>query len=265
MAYDYVSIERHGGVAVVAFQREDGVNALSMKLARELTATAHGLYDDLSTHAIVLVGRGKGFCAGRDLRDPEIAARTAGPMLARRHLGGDGWRLCKAWEELEQFTIAAIEGFAIGGGLAFALATDWRVMGAGAHFRAPEVALGLSMSWGSIPRLVNLVGPARTKQVLMMANDGIDAGHALAWGLAQDVVPDGSAEEAAIVWAQKVAAMPPVAARMTKKTINAYSNALSSLAVHMDTEEVILTETTDDHAEGVSAFLGRRAPRFTGA
>ena len=82
---------------------------------------ANALYDDLQTHAIVLVGRGKGFCAGRDLSDSEIAARTAGPMLASRHLGGDGWRLCQAWERLEQFTVAAVERFAVGGGLAFAL------------------------------------------------------------------------------------------------------------------------------------------------
>lgn len=252
------------GVTTVAFDRGDGLNAMSMQLARELTAAANRLYDDLDTHAVVLVGRGKGFCAGRDLRDAEIAERTAAGMLRRRHLGGDGWRLCQAWERLEQFTVAAVERFAVGGGLAFALSTDWRVLGQGAHFRAPEVALGLSMSWGSIPRLVNLVGPARAKQILLMANDGIAAEQALAWGLAQDVVPDGEAEAAAVAWAAKVAAMPPVPARMTKKTINAYANALSDLAVHMDTEEVILTEITGDHAEAVDAFLARRKPRFQG-
>ena len=264
MKFEFVTVERQAGVATVAFDRGDGVNAMSMQLARELTATANALYDDLETHAIVLVGRGKGFCAGRDLRDSEIAARTAGPMLARRHLGGDGWRLCQAWERLEQFTIAAVERFAVGGGLAFALATDWRVVGESAHFRAPEVALGLSMSWGSIPRLVNLVGPARAKQILMMANDGVSAEQALAWGLAQDIAPDGEVEARALEWARKVAAMPPVPARMTKKTINAYSNALADLTVHMDTEEVILTETTQDHAEAVDAFFARRPPRFTG-
>ena len=144
----------------------------------------------------------------------------------------------------------------VGGGLAFALATDWRVVGQSAHFRAPEVALGLSMSWGSIPRLVNLVGPARAKQVLLMADDRIDASQALDWGLAQDVVADGEAEAAAVRWAIKVASMPPVPARMTKKTINAYANALSDLAVHMDTDEVILTETTEDHEARVAAYLG---------
>ena len=266
MSSSFVTVERPSpGIAVVAFDRGDGLNAMSMQLARELTAAANHLYDDLDTHAIVLVGRGKGFCAGRDLRDVEIAERAQAGMLRRRHLGGDGWRLCRAWERLEQFTIAAVERFAVGGGLAFALATDWRVMGSSAHFRAPEVALGLSMSWGSIPRLVNLVGPARAKQILLMANDRIDARQSLAWGLAQDVVPDGEVEAAAVQWAEKVAAIPPLPARMTKKTINAYANALSDLAVHMDTDEVILTEHTSDHAEAVDAFLSRRVPVFKGA
>jgi len=264
MIFEYVTIERRGPVAIVAFDRGDGLNAMSMQLARELTQAATMLYEDLAAHAVVLVGRGKGFCAGRDLRDIGIAERTKAPMLRRRHLGGDGWRLCQAWERLEQFTVAAVERFAVGGGLAFALSTDWRVIGESAHFRAPEVALGLSMSWGSIPRLVNLVGPARAKQILLMADDRIVAEQAFAWGLVQDVVPDGEAEAAAIRWAEKVANMPPVPVRMTKKTVNAYAGALADVAVHMDTEEVILTEHTGDHSEAVDAFLNRRPPRFTG-
>ena len=82
--------------------------------------------------------------------------------------------------------------------------------------------------------------------------------------ITKDIAPDGEVEARALEWARKVAAMPPVPARMTKKTINAYSNALADLTVHMDTEEVILTETTQDHAEAVDAFFARKPPRFTG-
>ena len=98
-----------------------------------------------------------------------------------------------------------------------------------------------------------------------MANDRIPTADGLAWGLLQDVVPDGKAEAAAIAWAEKVAAMPPLPARMTKKTVNAYANALSSLAVHMDTEEILLSEHTADHREAVDAFFARRPPVFRGA
>ena len=111
-------------------------------------------------------------------------------------------------------------------------------MGQGAHVRAPEISLGLSMSWGSIPRLINLVGPARTKQVLCLANDRITADDALAWGLVQTVVPDGEAGAHARTLADRAAAMPPVPLRMTKATVNAVAAASSAAVVHMDTEEV---------------------------
>ncbi len=263
--WQFVEIERRDRVAIVRFDRGDGLNPLSLELIRELTAAAHGFAEDLETTAIVLVGAGRSFSAGRDLRDPETPARATKPMLERRRLAGAGARLCRAWEELEQFTVAAIEGFAIGGGLALALACDLRVMGQGAHIRAPEIGLGLSMSWGSIPRLVGLVGLARAKQILLLANDRVSAADALAWGLVQEVTPDGGALDRAVALAEKVAAMPPVTVRMTKTTVNAVAHALSAAVIHMDTDQVMLTETTRDFAEGVAAFKERRKPRFTGA
>jgi enoyl-CoA hydratase len=265
MATDFVRIEKRGALAIVRFDRGDRLNAMSMALARELTRVAHDFRDDLDTTAIVVTGTPRAFCAGRDLRDPEIEQRTQAPMLRRRRLSDDGARLTRAWEELEQLTVCAVEGFAVGAGLALALAFDVRFMGAGAHFRAPEIALGLSMSWGSIPRLVNLVGPARAKQILINADDRISAEEAHAWGLVQGVAPDGEALDHAVRFAAKAAAMPPLTVRITKRTINAYANALAPLAVHMDTDQVILTETTADHREAVAAFKAKREPRFSGA
>lgn len=207
MAYDYVSIEREDRVATVTFDRGNRLNPLSLKAIEELTDAALNFRDDLETSAIVLrTPDGSGFSAGRDLADPAMELRRDKPMLARRHAAGAGKRLCAAWEGLEQFTIAAIEWFAIGGGLALAAAFDLRVMGRSAHFRAPEVALGLSMSWGTIPRLVALVGPARAKQILCLGNDRIEAADALAWGLAQEVVEDGQAATRALELAARAAA-----------------------------------------------------------
>src|SRR3546814_887655 len=264
MSWEFVKVERRGRVAIVRLDRGDGMNPLSLQALRELTEAAQSFAADLETTAIVLTGAGRGFSAGRDLRDPQMSERLGRPMIGRRHLSGAGARLCRAWEELEQFTIAAIEGFAIGGGLALALALDLRVVGAGAHFRAPEIGLGLSMSWGSIPRLINLVGPARAKQILILAQDRVPAADALAWGLAQEVVPDGQALDRAVALAEKAAAMPPVTVRMTKQTVNAIANASSAALIHMDTDQLMLTETTKDFAEGVAAFKERRKADFTG-
>lgn len=265
MAWEYTEIERHGRLALVRFDRGDGLNPMSSKLARELTAVAQSFIDDTDTSVIVLTGtKNGGFCAGRDLKDAEGSARYDRPMLERRNATQIGTRLCGAWEQLEQLTICAIEKFAVGAGLALALATDIRVMGEGAHFRAPEVPLGLSMSWGSIPRLVALVGPGRTKQMLCMGDARVSAQQALAWGLAEEVVSNGEALKKAMEMGEAAAAMPPLAVRMTKTTVNAVAMSAGRAMVHMDTDQLILTEHTRDHQEAIAAFREKRKPRFDG-
>ena len=154
--WSYVSITSDDNVAIVKYDRGDSINALSFKGMSELTEAAGLIKSDLSIKAVALIGNNRAFSAGRDLKDPELDGRQKTSLLHRRHIAGAGARLCKAWSELEQFTACGIEGFAIGGGLALAVSVDYRVAGYSVHFRAPEAALGLSMSWGSIPRLVNL-------------------------------------------------------------------------------------------------------------
>ena len=180
MAHEYVTVAREGRVATVTFDRGNRLNPLSLKAVGELTEVALGFRDDLETSAIVLrTPGGSGFSAGRDLSDPAMELRRDKPMLARRHAAGAGKRLCAAWEGLEQFTIAAIERFAIGGGLALAAAFDLRVMGAGAHFRAPEVALGLSMSWWALPAPNRSSASATTASSRRMPLPG--ASHRRSW------------------------------------------------------------------------------------
>ena len=118
--------------------------------------------------------------------------------------------MCRAWHEMEQVTIAAIEGFCIGGGAALAVSLDFRVCARGAHFRIPEVALGMNMSWGSIPRMLQLMGPARTKQAVILASERIQAEQAYEWGLVEHLAEDGSALAAAMALANRIAAEPPL-------------------------------------------------------
>jgi enoyl-CoA hydratase/carnithine racemase len=165
---------------------------------------------------------------------------------------------------MEQVTIGAIEGFAIGGGVALAVALDFRVMASNAHLRVPEIALGMSMSWQSIPRMLHLMGPARTKQAVIIADERISAEEAREWGLVEEVAEPGKAFETAMALAEKVARQPPIAVSMTKLTVNRLAHALDDLASHMDGDQFLLAGMSEDHKEGVAAFLERRKAKFRG-
>ena len=265
---EFVTIEKglgpEGRVAVVRFDRGDGINALSPEALRQLTAAARSFEDDSATSVVVLSGGADAFSAGFDLKDAEGQARRSMDIGAlRRHLKL-GPKLTRAWHEMEQITIAAIEGFCIGGAVALAVALDFRVMGRDAHLRVPEIGLGMNMSWQSIPRMLHLIGPARTKQAVILADDRISAEEAHQWGLVEQVTDPGKAFDGAMTLAFKVAEQPPISVAMTKLTINRLAHVLDDLAGHMDIDQFALASLTEDHKEGVAAFLGRRKPRFKG-
>ena len=265
---DFVKIEKglgpDGRIAVVRFDRHDGINALSPEALRQLTAAARSFEDDAATSVVVLTGNPGAFSAGFDLKDAEGQSRKEMDLGAlRRHLKL-GPRLTHAWQEMEQITIGAIEGFCIGGGLALAVALDFRVMGSDAHLRVPEIGLGMNMSWQSIPRMLHLMGPARTKQAVILADEPISANEAYEWGLVEQVTDPGYAFDAAMEMARKVAAQPPLSVAMTKLTVNRLAHALDDLASHMDLDQFALASFSEDHKEGVEAFLTRRKPKFRG-
>lgn len=264
----FVTIERglgpEGRIAVVHFDRKDGINALSPEAIRQLTDAARSFEDDGATSVVVLTGSGKAFSAGFDLKDAEGRSRATMDLGAlRRHLRL-GPRLSRAWQDMDQVTIAAIEGFCVGGGVALAVALDFRVMARDAHMRVPEIGLGMNMSWQSIPRMLHLIGPARTKQAVILADNRISAADAYEWGLVEKVVEKGDALSAAMMLAEQIAAQPPISVAMTKQTVNRLAHALDDLASHMDVDQFALAMKSEDHIEGVASFLGRRKPRFRG-
>jgi len=259
----FVNIEKSGRIAVVRFDRDISANPLSLELLRELTEAARSFDDDTETSAVILTGRADNFSMGADLKDPEMAAlRQAG--LAERRLGlMTGTRMCRAWEEVQALTISAIEGWCVGGGVALCVATDLRIVGESSGLYVPEIERGMNMSWGSVPRITNLVGPARAKRIVVLA-EKIMAPRAEAWGLADEVVADGETMAAAQEMAERAASLPPVALRMCKQDINAYANALNQTASHADYDQFALTEDSKDFAEGVQAFLEKRPANYTG-
>jgi enoyl-CoA hydratase/carnithine racemase len=264
----FVTIEKglgpEGRIAVVRFDRGDGINALSPEALRQLTDAARSFEDDSATSVVVLTGSDKAFSAGFDLKDAEGRARKTMDIGALRRQLKLGPRLSHTWQEMEQITIGAIEGFCIGGGVALAVALDFRVVARNAHFRVPEIGLGMNMSWQSVPRMLHLMGPARTKQAVILADQRISAEEALQWGLVEEVADPGKALDAAMAMAAKVAAQPPLSVAMTKLTVNRLTHVLDDLASHMDVDQFALASLTEDHKEGVEAFLNRRKPKFKG-
>lgn len=261
--YEFLSIEEDGRIAIVRFDRGFKANPLSLALLEELTDVARRYADRPDISAVILTGRVDCFSMGMDLKDEaSMAARRAG--LAERRLSlRAGPRMCQAWEEVDALTIAAIEGWCVGGGAALAVSCDLRVMGASARLYVPEVERGFNMSWGSVPRITALVGPARAKRVVTLC-EKLDAETAERWGLADAVVADGAAMGRARDFAERAAELPPSAMKMTKHDVNVAAHALSRVTAHRDLDAFALTERSEDFREGVAAFLEKRPAKFTG-
>ena len=168
MAYDLLTLDIEHRLAVVRLNRPEARNALSQALMRELIRCAHELAERSDIDVVLLTGGEVCLSAGADLKDARAWADDTLPLVARREIAALGYRLCRAWEELPQISIVAIEGYAVGGALALSLACDWRVMADDAFVSLPEIALGIPLTWGTLPRLTSLVGPARAKRLTIL-------------------------------------------------------------------------------------------------
>jgi enoyl-CoA hydratase len=248
----YVSIEHRGAVALVRFDRRGNLNAFDQDTILELTAVARAFQDDLDTRAVVLTGTTRAFSAGIDLKDPATWAVPESDV-ALRHRSYRGVRLCQAWEDMPQVTVAAIDGLAVGAGVAIALACDFRVLARDAYLYVPEVKIGLNLQWGALPRLVSLVGPARAKRIVLLC-EKMPAEQAFAWGLVDELAPGGEAVETALKLAGAVSGMPAATTAMVKEAINATANALHRASAFADADQSALTRTFQDAIAARAAF-----------
>ena len=256
--WEYVTITRTPPVAFVRFDRKSNLNAFNQQLIRELTEAAISLQDDIDVHAVVLSGMDKAFSAGSDLQDGLFAqldspGLTGWDDLVLRHRFYSGVRLCRLWEELPQITIAAMERMSIGGGVAFALACDWRVMGRGAFLYLPEVKFGINLQWGMLPRLISLIGPAKTKRFGLIC-ERMNGDTALEWGVVDAIAEDGKTIEMALEMARRVTEMPATAVRLMKEAINATTNALHRASSFADADQSQLSGSLASSRRAREAF-----------
>lgn len=253
------------GVRQVTLNRPSSLNALNHELVRDLHAALDVIEQDASCHVVVLTGAGRGFCAGLDLEgygdDDARRAKgtTRGLLEQQRDIVGIAQRL----HRLRQPVIAAVNGAAAGGGMAFALACDIRMASDQAAFAVSFINAGFSgCDIGTSWLLPRLVGAGRAHE-LMLTGRKIDAREALHMGLVTDVVPAEYLLERALAMAGFVLAHPPLSVELTKQGMWLALEVPSfDAAVEFENRQQVLTAMTDDQAEALQAWSERRAPTF---
>jgi enoyl-CoA hydratase len=247
-----VHLERDAGVAIVTVDRQDALNALDVATLTELRDALRELADDAAVRAVVLTGAGdKAFVAGADIKymsglDPEQA----------RAWGALGHEAALLLETMPKPTIAAVHGFALGGGCELALACDIRYAGPRAKFGQPEINLGIVPGWGGTQRLARVCGIGVAKE-LVFTGKTIDAEEAFRIGLVNAI--SDQVVDLALETARELAAKSPVALAIAKRLVNAAPTALEREA-----DEFGALFASEDAREGLVAFVEKRAPRFVG-
>ena len=259
MPFENLLVERDGNVAVVTINRPKVLNPLNTATMEELTRAMTELGADDSVRAVVLTGAGeKSFVAGADIN--ELAVQT--PVGGREH-ALRGQRVLDTIEQLGKPVIAAINGFALGGGCELAMACTLRVAADTAKLGQPEINLGLIPGYAGTQRLTRLVGRGVALEILL-TGDPISAAEAHRIGLVNRVVPAAEVLSAAKTLAQQLASKAPVAARYIIDAVNRGADLPLNHAQVYETTMFGLVSTTEDMREGTKAFLEKRKPEWKG-
>jgi len=255
MTTDLVLVERSGSVATVRLNRPEKLNAVTQQMSDELVRIVRDLNDAPDVRAVVYTGTGRAFSAGSDISTLDQYP-TPWSFRNRRDY-------CDALRELRKPVVAAVNGFAFGGGLEASLTCDIRVAADTATFAAPEVKLGWVGGGGMSALLANSIG-ASNAALMLMTGDAIDAEQALAWGLVSEVMPADEVVGRAQAIAGAIARRPPIAAESAKANLRAAWNLPQDQAIAYEREMQSIAFATDDAAEGRAAFAEKRDGVFRG-
>ncbi len=257
MTYENVITEKSGGIGLITINREEVRNAIDPPTYGEIIDAMISFEADEEMGVIIITGAGdKSFAAGSDIR--QIRERSLLDGLA-----APPQRNLAKIENIEKPIIAAINGFALGGGCELSMACDIRIASDRAKLGQPEVNLGIMPGAGGTQRLINLVGLGKAKE-LILTGDIIDAREAERIGLVNKVVPHEELMAAAREMAGRILEKGPLAVRLAKMTMNAGVKGGQEAAMLVERFAQSCLMTTDDKSEGTSAFLEKRRPEFRG-
>lgn len=259
MSFQNVRIERDGAIAVLTVDRPKALNAMDQATLRELRAAAEALDAEPGIGVIVVTGAGeKAFVAGADIGEMLSMAPAQAEAHARH-----GQSVVGAFERARKPVIAAINGYALGGGLELALACDIRIASENAQMGLPEVSLAVIPGFGGTQRLARIVGEGRAKE-LVMTGRRVKAEEALAMGLVNKVVPQAQLIEAAKQVARDILANGPVAVRLAKEVVHRGLSTTLDDGLLLEEKAFGLVFATRDQKEGMRAFLEKRKPTWKG-
>lgn len=259
MDFKLIIYEKSEGIATITLNRPEALNAFSKEVVEEILQALEDIRRDENVRVVVLTGAGeKAFSAGADIK----AMIGINPLKARE-LSLMGEKLCVSFENLEKPVIAALNGYALGGGMEVAMSCDIRIASENVRMGQTEINIGLIPGWGGTQRLTRLVGRGKAKE-LVFTGKMIDARTAEQLGIVNMVVPADKFRETVRQFALELAAKAPVALKIAKALIDKGADIGLESALALEREGFGVVASTEDLQEGVKAFTEKRKPTFKG-
>ncbi len=257
--YETIKIEREENIVWIVLNRPHRLNAFNDILVEELSEALDTVENDPSVRCVIITGEGdRAFSAGADITAFPKVTPVKAQEFSRR-----GQKVFSKIEEMSKPVIAAINGYALGGGLELALACDFRIASEHAELGTPEINLGIIPGWGGTQRLVRTVGLRNARRIVMFG-ERIKADEALKIGLVDKVVPFEKLREEAKALAKRLAEGPPIAMKYAKHALNFGSQVPLDVGLRLEATLMALLFSTQDVKRGIEAFMSKRKPEFKG-
>ncbi len=253
----YIDLQKDDGVALLTIDRPEALNAMNVLMLEELCEVIDQVEEDDEVRVLVITGAGRAFVAGADIAH----MKDFSPQQAKEW-SEQGQRTVGKIENMKKPVIAAVNGYALGGGTELAMACDIRVASDRAVFGQPEVKLGMIAGFGGTQRLPRLVGPGMAKEMLF-TGDHYNAEAAQRMGLVNKVVPAGELMSYCLDMAKRIAARGTLAVRLSKEAVNHGRDMDLQKALRLESSLYAIVFATNEPCEGCDAFLEKREPRWT--